>query len=141
MDSTASRLHILAIDDDPDDVAFLRLAIDRSDLPIEVTHLEGGAAAVDYLTSHPRDTVPRLVLLDLNMPGMDGFETLTRIRAADELPGTVVIMFSASARPTEIERAYQLGANSYIPKPAMISEWLETVAAIHTHWCVVARLP
>ena len=82
-----------------------------------------------------------IVLLDLNMPAQGGFEVLQRIRSDEAIAGTPVMVMSNSRSPTDIERAYRCGANSYIVKPVTLERNDEVVAAIAKYWLDIASVP
>src|SRR5262249_7523580 len=85
--------------------------------------------------------LPSLVLLDLKMPRMHGFEVLTWIRKHPLLKGMVVIVLTASNQASEINRAYELGANSYLVKPVELSSLVEMVRGIGHYWMVLSERP
>jgi CheY-like chemotaxis protein len=106
-----------------------------------------GEELVDYLlrrgkyesaSASPR---PDLILLDLNMPRKDGREALKEIRAHQELRRVPVVVFTTSRADTDIERVYELGANSFVTKPAGFDELVATVTQLTGYWFGTARLP
>ncbi|MFM2041958.1 MAG: hypothetical protein RLY86_534 [Pseudomonadota bacterium] len=130
--------HILLVEDDAADAGLVRRALRRGAHPYQVGHVRDGAEAMDYLTRRgdrfldaPR---PDLVLLDLNMPRVDGRETLRRIRANPELHGLPVVVLTTSEVERDIEDSYRLGANSYVTKPMDVHAFFAAVARIGDTW-------
>jgi two-component system response regulator len=77
---------------------------------------------------------PALILSDLNMPGVDGFDILARIKSSDELRAIPVVIFSGSTMEKDIIRAYELGANAYVSKPTDVDEYLSALEALTDFW-------
>ncbi len=113
---------VLHIDDDPNDAYFLQQALGVSGTKVRVQSAESAAQAVDYLAGHgpyadrSKFPLPDLILLDIKMPAMDGFEFLAWLRRQDEYKALPVFMLSASDAPRDIARAKELGANGYLVK-------------------------
>jgi CheY-like chemotaxis protein len=129
-------LKILIAEDNPDDVFFLRQAMKKACLDCVLNSASDGIQAVAYLrgegdfsdrTAHP---FPDVILLDLNMPGMNGFEVLEWIRKDPCCSRLMVHVMSASSRDLDIQKAYDLRANSYIVKPSRIDELVRFVSAL-----------
>lgn len=129
---------ILYADDDPNDIFFAERAFAKAQLDVRLRAVESGQAAVEYLsramdkvTPGDRNGLPRLVLLDIKMPGMDGFEVLKWIRSRRELKFLPVVMLSSSNLQSDKDRAWALGANEYLSKqtlypelPDLVKPWL-----------------
>lgn len=131
---------ILIIDDDDSDME-LALRIIRQSAPLmKIVTLTDGAAALDYLfpsdhhaaVLHLHDL--KLVLLDLHMPGIDGFEVLKRIKADPVIRTIPVVIFTSSKEMKDVEYCYRYGANSYIVKPINMEEYEQAVASIINYW-------
>jgi chemotaxis family two-component system response regulator Rcp1 len=137
-------LRIALIEDNPADAQMFQMALNRTGIPTEVTLLEDGLTALEYLTGNNPQNLPRpcdVVLLDLNLPRLNGFEVLESIRATHSLMTLPVIVMSGSSNPVEVERCYRAGANSYICKPAHFDEILSTAAHFMAYWSFCVRLP
>ncbi|MEM7438339.1 MAG: response regulator [Pseudomonadota bacterium] len=133
---------VVIIDDDDEDVFAVRRAFSKSDPSIDLKHISDGVAAVDYLLSYTDySDLPDLVLLDIKMPGMNGFEILRALRSSDISRHLPIIMFSTSASPKEIRQAYSGGANAHLIKPNSMSELQEFAQAIAVFWLSAATLP
>ena len=131
---------ILLVEDNPDDVFFMRRAFKSAGLENSLHVAEDGIKAVEYLSgagefadraAHP---VPCLMLLDLKLPGKGGLEVLAWMRDRPEFTTLVVIVLTTSREPRDIHEAYRLGANAYLVKPTSPSQLTEVIAAIKTFW-------
>jgi len=127
-------------EDDPTDAYFFQRAFRRAGIPVTLHFVRDGQEAIDYLqgagpfadrTAHP---LPQLVLLDLNMPRLDGFEVLEWVRKQPELNGLQMVIFSGSDEPRNIDRAYGLGANWYLVKPHSLEELNALVGRFKKFW-------
>jgi CheY-like chemotaxis protein len=137
---------ILMAEDDYDYFVLAREALQKADGSIEVEWVEDGAECLDYLLRRGRFAErpvgqPRMILLDLNMPRMNGHEMLTQMGEHAELSTIPVVVLTASRAQEDVERAYKLGARSYIVKPFHYEDLLEVAASFATYWFEVARLP
>ncbi len=139
-DRTQKLGHILVAEDDTTDAFFLQRAFKRAGIPLTLHFVRDGQEVLDYLqgkgefadrSAHP---VPQLLLLDLHMPRRDGFEVLGWIRQQSQWQALQVVIFSSSSQKRDIERARNLGANSYLVKPHSIQELMELVGAFKKHW-------
>lgn len=116
-------LQILLAEDHENDVTLLRQAFVRAAVKCTMRSVPDGAEALAYLggsgSYSDRTTFPfpQLLLLDVNLPRLDGFEVLQRLRSDESLKPLIVHLFTSSSRSSDIERAYRLGANSYVVKP------------------------
>ena len=135
---SASRpLNILYVEDEENDVLFMRRAIQRAGLTLDLRTVCDGDKAVGYLAAEPPHEdrpEPDLVLLDLNLPARSGFEVLEWIRVRPELRAVPVVIMSSSGRPEDRERARSLGADDYMVKPASPLLLVETIGEIWTRW-------
>lgn len=132
--------HILVVEDDPTDAFFLQRAFKRAGIAATLHFVQGGKEAIDYLRSDadspagPAHPVPDLLLLDLKMPHPDGLDVLGWIRKQARLKSLSVAIFSSSEERRDIDRAYELGASSYIVKPHSIQGLTALVASLKTRW-------
>ena len=137
-------LDILLVEDDPADVRMTQLAAKEA-LDLEnIQVVKDGKEALDYLYKrggYEDAGTPDLILLDLNMPGRDGFEILEEIKADPDLKVIPVIVLTTSTSEEDILRAYRAHANSYVVKPRSFSRWVDLVLGIREHWMGVAILP
>ena len=120
--------HILVAEDDPTDAYFFERAFRRAGLPVTLHFVRDGQEVLDYLqgegqfADRTRYPLPQLLLLDLKMPRLDGFDVLEWVRKQPSMSGVLIVIFSSSEEPRDINRAYGLGANSYLVKPHSMAE-------------------
>lgn len=144
MNLTDDSRHLLLVEDDQDDAELAILALRDAGVCATIDVVSDGEDAIEYLfsdaTSQRMRTLPSLVLLDVKVPKIDGFEILRRIRADERTRSLLTIMFSSSDAPDDIERSRQFGADRYICKPVEASRYLETVREIGEYWLRVSRV-
>lgn len=141
---------MLLVEDNPSDAELTLRAFREHDVATEVVVLTDGADALDFLfgtgpyaggdegTRPPR---PTLVLLDLKLPKVDGFEVLDRVKATDETRAVPVVVLTSSEQGRDVSRSYALGCNSYVVKPVTFESFASTVAAVGRYWLRVNRTP
>ena len=134
---------ILVVDDNPGDCGLALVAFQRAGPVLRVMTLESGAEALDYLfctgtyANRGDRALPKLVILDINMPEMSGLEVLKRIRADPRTQDLAVIILTGSYDPQEIEQAVRIGATSYFIKPVDLHEYIEMLRVIQKNWLSV----
>ena len=129
----ANKHIILYAEDDLDDLDMIRLAFEKHD-DIEIVHAHDGNEAIDYLNNIGKDhRLPCLIILDINMPGMDGRQTLLHIKESDTFKHVPVVMFTTSNSPMDIEFARKHGAD-FVTKPLRFDE-IENLAIQFTDRC------
>lgn len=133
-----NELLLLVVDDDPEDFLLVKTAVKRALLPLSVKGLSNGDALMNYLaerTGMPDPMAPTMViLLDLNMPGKDGRSCLREIKANQFLADIPVVIFSTSDSPDDIQKSYELNANSYICKPDDLSQLERILSTLYRYW-------
>ncbi len=130
---------ILLIEDNPDDADLAVRAFEMGSLRPPVVVARDGVEALDYLLgtgphAEALPAVPALVLLDLNLPRLDGLEVLRRLRADDRTKHLPVVVMTSSLSEEDIKRSYAVGANSYIQKPVQFSEFRQTADILGAYW-------
>lgn len=142
--SLARMVEILLVEDSPSDAAMTVAALRRGRIANEVHVVDDGEKAMDFL--HRRGdyaTMPRpdLVLLDLNLPRMDGREVLAAAKSDPDLKTIPIIVLTSSAAESDILRSYQLNANSYVTKPVGLDDFLTAMKGIEDFWLQLVRFP
>jgi len=128
---------MIVVDDDPVDVRFVLRAFSDAGSTLDITHVSDAKAASDRLDAEVFD----YILLDINMPGTSGVDLLKRLRSQPRTAVTPVIMLSSSSSMTDINRAYENGANAYAVKPSTLSGYREFAEGFTRFWVDVAVSP
>ena len=135
---------ILLVEDNPDDEALTLRALKNSNIANEVVVARDGAEAIDFLFGATRDEscrLPELVLLDLNLPKVNGFEVLKRIRADSRTHSLPVVVLTTSDEDRDLVESYKLGANSYVRKPVDFEDFRKAVKTLGMYWLVLNLAP
>lgn len=132
---------ILIVEDNPADVRLLREALSHCNAPYRLRVAEDGAGAVELLQRCTSRDCPDLVILDLSLPRIGGYEVLAAIRSNETTATVPVIVLSASQDRAEVERAYDAYANCFIAKPSEVEDLVNVVLAIESFWLGAAELP
>ena len=135
-------IHVLFVEDNPDDVEIARRAFKRTGVASDIVLARDGQEVLDRLFGEESSTTrPDLMVLDLNLPRVNGFEVLERVRASELYASMPVVVLTASARQEDILQTYRLGANSYIQKPAVFERFTHCLEVMCEYWLEVATLP
>lgn len=137
-------LSILVAEDDADDRVLLADAFAESGVAVALDFVADGVELMERLARRDADVtlgLPDLVLLDLNMPRMDGREALRAIREHEELRHLPVIILTTSKAELDIRVSYQLGANSYVTKPRRFDELIAVLRSLERYWMDIVQLP
>jgi CheY-like chemotaxis protein len=125
---------ILIVDDDADDREIVRDAFMNIEKDFEYVFLENGDKLVEYLNDHSNGHAPALILLDLNMPGKDGRESLKEIKSDKRYCHIPTIVFTTSSSHRDKQASYELGANCFITKPDTFNKLTELAGSIAKLW-------
>lgn len=134
---------ILLVEDNADDVELTRIAFAEAGLDNQLDVVRDGAEALDYLFARGAHAgrnaanLPAIVLLDLNLPKLDGREVLEAVRGNEATRSLPVVVLTTSAEPFDVEAAYGLGANSYIQKPVDFERFVWAVKQVGLYWLVL----
>src|SRR4051794_34320668 len=138
---------ILLAEDDPNDVVLIQRAFRKAGLQNTLKNVGDGEQAIHYLSGQgayaDRDQfpLPFLLLLDLKMPGTDGFEVLEWLRNEPQLKRLLVVVLTSSNLQEDVDRAYELGANSYLVKPVSFDEMVHLIQRFEAYWSEINRTP
>jgi len=144
---TYEEIEILLVEDSPKDAEMTQRALRRHNLGNHVHWVKDGAEALDYLfcrdayAARNPSRPPRLVLLDIKMPKIDGIEVLRQVKADERLRTVPVVVMTSSNEERDVVETYRLGVNSYIVKPIEFADFLEVVAKIGLYWVITNRVP
>jgi CheY-like chemotaxis protein len=131
---------MLVAEDEPNDVMLLKRAFFKAHVEAGIDYVRDGQEVIDYLKGNPpfdnpvENPLPNLLLLDLKMPRLNGFDVLRWLQGQPFLHRLPVVIFSSSAQPEDLARAYELGAASYVLKPRDAQEFMDVVAALKKYW-------
>ncbi|HEX4892301.1 MAG TPA: response regulator [Hyphomicrobiaceae bacterium] len=142
--SPRDAIPILIADDDPDDRLLIEDAFRESNFQHPIAFVDNGEDLLSYLRAegrHASRTLPGLILLDLNMPRMDGRTALMHMKADRAFRRIPVIILTTSTAEEDIQRTYDLGVSAYMPKPGSYSELLELVESLNAYWMRYVALP
>jgi len=138
---------ILLVEDNPDDVELTLRAFRKNNIANEVVIARDGVEALDYLFGSgaytDRDTtdMPRIILLDLKMPKLDGLQVLEHLRADERTKLTPVVILTSSKEEQDLISGYKSGANSYVRKPVDFNKFVEAVHQIGLYWLLINEAP
>lgn len=145
MNAAVSAFQILLIEDDPADARLAQIALRDAKVVSTVHHVRDGVEALEFLRRKPPEFAnaprPDLVLLDLNMPRMDGRQVLQSIKSDPDLKTIPVVVLTTSDVDRDIAASYSLGANSFVTKPMDVDEFCAVIRGIESYWFSVVRLP
>ena len=137
-------MHVLLVEDSPGDVRLTREALRDANVKLELHVASDGVDAIAFLGregDHEKAPRPDLILLDLNLPRMDGREVLAHIKADDALRMIPTIILTTSELEADIVTSYELRANSYLSKPVQLDRFENLVKSINDFWLTKAKLP
>jgi CheY-like chemotaxis protein len=138
-------ISVLLVEDNPDDAdlalrALKKVKASNGAQPISIQHVIDGAQALDFLfctgdyAGRNRQNRPKVILLDLKLPKVDGLEVLDRIKKEEDIRTIPVVMLTSSREERDLVESYQLGVNSYIVKPVDFEQFIEAVKQLGSYW-------
>tara|TARA_R110000850_G_scaffold9196_27_gene34036 strand:+ start:1698 stop:2144 length:447 start_codon:yes stop_codon:yes gene_type:complete len=140
-------LEILLVEDNPQDAELAIRALNNCDLGDKLVHVIDGQAALDFLFGHGIyegrniQIQPKVVLLDLKLPKVDGIEVLRQLRADERTRLLPIVMLTSSRQDRDVIETYNLGANSYIAKPVDFERFSEAISSAGRYWVLVNEAP
>jgi len=138
---------VLVIEDSPEDFEVLARGFGKAGIMTPLYRCHDGQEALDFVYGvgkFAKDMSvvrPSLILLDLNMPGIDGFGVLKTIKNHKDLKSIPVIVLSTSSKPSDVQKCYELGANSYIAKPESLKSYTDMACGLRDYWLNLCKLP
>src|SRR3954469_16003959 len=135
-------IRVLLVEDNPADADLVRESLDERDFRVDLTVAGSGTEALRLLKRDGGQgaTPPDLILLDLNLPGLDGRQVLARIRADEQFRRCPVVVLTSSEAEHDVTQSYELGANCYVVKPLEFTEYMSVMNVVETFWLTVAKL-
>lgn len=140
-------IEILLVEDNEHDAEMTMRALRKSNFLNELHWVKDGVEALDFIygrgsyESRNPGQLPKLMLLDLKMPRLDGHEVLQQLKSDERTRALPVVVMTSSNEDRDVFESYQLGVNGYVTKPVQFSEFTEAVAKIGMYWLLVNRIP
>lgn len=133
-------VEILLVEDNMDDAELTIRALKKYNLANHLLHLQDGSEALEYLFSH-EGIIPKVILLDLKMPKVDGIEVLRRIKSSQETRMIPVVVLTSSNEEQDIVESYALGVNAYIVKPVEFDKFTKAISELGLFWMLLNQSP
>lgn len=140
-------IEILLVEDNPTDAELTIRALKKKNLTNKLVWVKDGAEALDFLfttgeyAERSKDDLPKLVLLDLRMPKVDGLEVLQKIKSDERTKKIPVVVLTSSKEDEDIVESYKLGVNSYVSKPVEFDEFTSAVSTLGLYWILLNKPP
>jgi CheY-like chemotaxis protein len=140
---TEGEIEIVLVEDNPNDAELMVRALKKHNLANKIVLLKDGAEALDFLLAEggtgqqAGPLAPRVVLLDIKLPKVDGLEVLRRMKSDDRTREIPVVIMTSSNQERDIKTAYSLGVNSFVTKPIKFQEFAKVVAELGMYWLMV----
>ena len=147
MNTNTNGIDILLVEDNPLEAQLTIRGLKSIAMGRRLMHIENGPDALDFIFAcglfkeRKLDDLPRVILLDINIPKINGLEILKRIKSDNRTKKVPVIMFTTSRESEDLNTAYELGANSYIVKPVDYTKFNATIAKLGEYWTALNELP
>ena len=147
MDDMVKEVEILLVEDNPTDAELAIRALKKSNLANKLVWVKDGAEALDFIfaggvySGRQVTNGPKVILLDLRLPKVDGMEVLRRVKADERTRAIPVVVLTSSKEDRDVAESYKLGVNSYISKPVEFDEFAKTVSELGMYWLLVNRPP
>ncbi|MFT3844619.1 MAG: response regulator [Lacibacter sp.] len=143
----SNNVEILLAEDNINDAELTIRELKRHNLVNEILHVKDGEEALEYIFGRSPESGteaiqhPKLILLDIKMPKIDGIEVLKKIKTNESTQSIPVVMLTSSKEDPDIKKCYDLGANSYIVKPVNFEDFAAAIRSIHFYWLLLNELP
>ena len=134
-------VEVLLIEDNSEDAELTIRVLKKHNLANNLVHLQDGEAALDFLFAEGSNTIPRLILLDLKMPKVDGIEVLRKIKNDEQKKLIPVVVLTSSKEERDVIESYKLGVNAYVVKPVEFEKFVEAVAKLGLFWLLLNQPP
>ncbi|WP_339791379.1 response regulator [uncultured Imperialibacter sp.] len=132
---------LLLIEDNPDDAKLAIRILRKSNIANHLLHLKDGEEAISYLSSLSKYKAPKLILLDIKMPKIDGLEVLRKVKSNPALNSTVVVILTSSGEEKDIADAYEAGVNAYLVKPVEFAAYNDMLTKAGYFWMTLNQIP
>jgi len=142
-----NEVEVLLVEDNPSDAELTLRALKKQNLANKLFHVKDGAEAIDFLFSQGAyadrrvKNGPKVVLLDLKLPKVDGIEVLRRIKSDDRTKKIPVVVMTSSREDRDLNECYQLGVNGYVVKPVEFEDFARAVSQLGCYWLLLNETP
>ncbi len=142
-----NEIEVLLVEDNMSDAEMTIRALKKNNLANKLEHVKDGAEALDFLFATGKysgrsvENTPKVILLDLKMPKVNGMEVLQKIRADERTKKIPVVVLTSSSEDPDIQECYRLGANSYVVKPVQFDKFIKAIADIGLYWLLINQSP
>ena len=142
-----NEVEILLVEDNPNDAELTLRALKKSNLANRVFHAKDGAEALEFIFAEGAyagrsiENTPKVILLDLKLPKVNGIEVLQRIKTDERTKTIPIVVMTSSREDTDLEKCYALGVNSYIVKPVEFESFAKTVSELGFYWLLLNQIP
>jgi two-component system response regulator len=138
-------VEIVVVEDDPNDAELIVRVLKKHNLANKLVHLEDGAQALDFFLKEGAsrydrgNAPPKVILLDLKLPKVDGLEVLRRLKEDERTKSIPVVILTSSREEQDLARGYDLGVNSYVTKPIKFEEFAKVVSELGLYWMLLNK--
>jgi two-component system response regulator len=140
-------IEILLIEDNMNDAELTIRALKKNNLANKLVHLKDGTEAIDFIFAEGNysgrkvENVPKVILLDLKMPKLNGIEVLKKIKADERTKKIPVVILTSSNEDPDIQECYRLGVNSYVVKPVQFEQFVKSISELGLYWMILNQPP
>ncbi len=139
-----NQAEIILVEDNSSDADLVLRALKKNNLVNNVLHLQDGQEALDYFfsnTAASMQILPKLILLDLKMPKVNGIEVLEKLKMNSQTKTIPIVILTSSKEDPDLKKCYELGANSYVVKPVVFDDFIKAIAHVGLYWLLVNESP
>ncbi|HLC83509.1 MAG TPA: response regulator [Bacteroidia bacterium] len=142
-----NEIEILLVEDNMSDAEMTMRALRKNNLTNNILHLKDGAQALDYIfaegaySNRKIENIPKVILLDLKMPKVNGIQVLQRIKSDERTKKIPVVVLTSSKEDPDIKECYSLGVNSYVVKPVQFEQFVKTISDLGLYWVILNQPP
>jgi two-component system response regulator len=137
----STQVEILLVEDDPNDAELAIRALKKAGLANNLVHVQDGEEALHFLFNDHHHTAPKVILLDIKMPKVDGIEVLRQLKQHEHTKHIPVVIMTSSKEEQDIVTSYNLGVNSFVVKPVEFDEFARVVSQLGMYWLLVNQPP
>ena len=147
MKNSLNEVEILLVEDNPGDAELIIRALRKVNLANHLIHVKDGEEALEFIfatgafTGREKKNMPKVILLDIKMPKVDGIEVLRQIKANSETKRIPVVIMTSSKEEQDIIRSYELGVNSFVVKPVEFNDFAKAVSELGLYWVLINQPP